>query len=139
MSQALVDYEFPTHPVRYLELLPGVDADSVPIAAYMTAVQRARTIADVWFGLELQLAQLAAFAPGDRALFGFAASFHRIVVQSRRDRFCVPGRTFSSNFLRSWTETRSYPGSPCSRTGSTFARSRSSMTSISSGTVITRH
>ena len=34
----------------------------------------------------LQPAQLAAFAPGDRALFDFAASFERIVVLSRRDK-----------------------------------------------------
>jgi LPS sulfotransferase NodH len=67
-------------------LLPGTDADSVPFAAYMTAVQRARTTADGWFGIKLQPAQLAAFAPGDRALFDFAASFHRIVVLSRRDK-----------------------------------------------------
>lgn len=67
-------------------LLPGSAADSVPFAAYMQAVQRARTSADGWFGLKLQPAQLAAFAPGDRALFDFAASFQRIVVLSRRDK-----------------------------------------------------
>jgi LPS sulfotransferase NodH len=52
----------------------------------MAAVQRARTTADGWFGIKLQPAQLAAFAPGDRALFDFAASFQRIVVLSRRDK-----------------------------------------------------
>jgi LPS sulfotransferase NodH len=52
----------------------------------MSAVQRARTSADGWFGIKLQPAQLAAFAPGDQALFDFAASFHRIVVLSRRDK-----------------------------------------------------
>jgi LPS sulfotransferase NodH len=52
----------------------------------MAAVQRARTSADGWFGIKLQPAQLAAFAPGDRALFDFAASFQRIVVLSRRDK-----------------------------------------------------
>jgi len=67
-------------------LLPGSSADSVPFAAYMTAVQRARTSADGWFGIKLQPAQLAAFAPGDQALFEFAASFQRIVVLSRRDK-----------------------------------------------------
>ena len=67
-------------------LLPGSAADSVPFAAYMAAVQRARTSADGWFGIKLQPAQLAAFAPGDRALFDFAASYQRIVVLSRRDK-----------------------------------------------------
>jgi len=67
-------------------LLPGTAADPVPFAAYMAAVQRARTSADGWFGIKLQPAQLAAFAPGDGALFEFAASFHRIVVLSRRDK-----------------------------------------------------
>jgi LPS sulfotransferase NodH len=67
-------------------LLPGTAPDQVPFAAYMTAVQRARTSADGWFGIKLQPAQLAAFAPGDRALFDFAASFERIVVLSRRDK-----------------------------------------------------
>jgi len=67
-------------------LLPGTVADQVPFAAYMAAVQRARTSADGWFGIKLQPAQLAAFAPGDRALFDFAASFQRIVVLSRRDK-----------------------------------------------------
>ena len=67
-------------------LLPGTAADQVPFAAYMAAVQRARTSADGWFGIKLQPAQLAAFAPGDRALFEFAASFERIVVLSRRDK-----------------------------------------------------
>jgi LPS sulfotransferase NodH len=67
-------------------LLPGTVADQVPFAAYMAAVQRARTSADGWFGIKLQPAQLAAFAPGDRALFDFAASFERIVVLSRRDK-----------------------------------------------------
>ena len=67
-------------------LLPGTAADQVPFAAYMAAVQRARTSADGWFGIKLQPAQLAAFAPGDRALFDFAASFQRIVVLSRRDK-----------------------------------------------------
>ena len=67
-------------------LLPGTAADSLPFAAYMSAVQRARTSADGWFGIKLQPAQLAAFAPGDRALFDFAASFQRIVVLSRRDK-----------------------------------------------------
>ena len=67
-------------------LLQGAAADSVPFAAYMTAVQRARTSPDGWFGMKLQPEQLAAFAPGDRALFEFAASFHRIVVLSRRDK-----------------------------------------------------
>ena len=67
-------------------LLPGTASDQVPFAAYMAAVQRARTSADGWFGIKLQPAQLAAFAPGDRALFDFAASFARIVVLSRRDK-----------------------------------------------------
>jgi trehalose 2-sulfotransferase len=67
-------------------LLPGIAAESVPFADYMTAVKRARTSADGWFGIKLQPAQLAAFAPGDRALFDFAASFQRIVVLSRRDK-----------------------------------------------------
>lgn len=67
-------------------LLPGTSADSVSFAAYMTAVQRARTSPDGWFGLKLQPAQLAAFAPGDQALFEFAASFQRIVVLTRRDK-----------------------------------------------------
>jgi LPS sulfotransferase NodH len=67
-------------------LLQGTAADSVPFAAYMEAVQRARTSADGWFGLKLQPAQLAAFAPGDRPLFDFAASFQRIIVLSRRDK-----------------------------------------------------
>jgi LPS sulfotransferase NodH len=67
-------------------LLPGTAADQVPFAAYMAAVQRARTSADGWFGIKLQPAQLAAFAPGDQALFEFAASFQRIVVLSRRDK-----------------------------------------------------
>jgi LPS sulfotransferase NodH len=67
-------------------LLPGTVADQVPFAAYMAAVQRARTSADGWFGIKLQPAQLAAFAPGDRALFDFAGSFQRIVVLSRRDK-----------------------------------------------------
>jgi LPS sulfotransferase NodH len=52
----------------------------------MEAVQCARTSADGWFGIKLQPAQLATFAPGDRALFDFAASFQRIVVLSRRDK-----------------------------------------------------
>jgi LPS sulfotransferase NodH len=65
-------------------LLPGIAAESVPFADYMTAVKRARTSEDGWFGIKLQPAQLAAFAPGDRALFDFAASFQRIVVLSRR-------------------------------------------------------
>jgi LPS sulfotransferase NodH len=67
-------------------LLPGTAAESVPFADYMKAVQRARTSEDGWFGIKVQPAQLAAFAPGDRALFDFAASFHRIVVLSRRDK-----------------------------------------------------
>jgi LPS sulfotransferase NodH len=67
-------------------LLPGTATESVPFAAYLQAVQRARTSADGWFGLKLQPAQLAAFAPGDRALYEFAASFQRIVVLSRRDK-----------------------------------------------------
>jgi LPS sulfotransferase NodH len=67
-------------------LLPGTAADQVPFAAYMSAVQRARTSADGWFGIKLQPAQLAAFAPGEGALFDFAASFQRIVVLSRRDK-----------------------------------------------------
>jgi LPS sulfotransferase NodH len=67
-------------------LLPGTAADPLPFAAYMAAVQRARTSADGWFGIKLQPAQLAAFAPGDQALFEFAASFQRIVVLSRRDK-----------------------------------------------------
>jgi LPS sulfotransferase NodH len=67
-------------------LLQGAAAETVPFAEYMTAVQRARTTTDGWFGLKLQPAQLAAFAPGDQALFDFAASFHRIVVLSRRDK-----------------------------------------------------
>jgi LPS sulfotransferase NodH len=67
-------------------LLPGTATESLPFATYMEAVQRARTSADGWFGLKLQPAQLAAFAPGDRALFDFAASFQRIVVLSRRDK-----------------------------------------------------
>ncbi len=67
-------------------LLPDSAADPVPFAAYMAAVQRARTSADGWFGIKLQPAQLAAFAPGDRALFDFAASYQRIVVLSRRDK-----------------------------------------------------
>ena len=67
-------------------LLPGTAADTVPFAAYMEAVQRARTSEDGWFGIKLQRAQLAAFAPGDRALIDFAASFQRIVVLSRRDK-----------------------------------------------------
>jgi LPS sulfotransferase NodH len=67
-------------------LLPGINADSVQFAAYMRAVQRARTSADGWFGIKVQPAQLAAFAPGDQALFDFAASFQRIVVLSRRDK-----------------------------------------------------
>ena len=66
-------------------LLPGT-ADPLPFAAYMAAVQRARTSADGWFGIKLQPAQLAAFAPGDQALYEFAASFQRIVVLSRRDK-----------------------------------------------------
>jgi LPS sulfotransferase NodH len=67
-------------------LLPGTAAETVPFAAYMSAVQRARTSADGWFGIKLQPAQLAAFAPGDRALFDLAASYQRIVVLSRRDK-----------------------------------------------------
>jgi LPS sulfotransferase NodH len=67
-------------------LLPGTAPGSVPFATYMEAVQRARTSADGWFGIKLQPAQLAAFAPGDQALFDFAASFQRIVVLSRRDK-----------------------------------------------------
>jgi LPS sulfotransferase NodH len=67
-------------------LLAGSAAESVPFAAYMNAVQRARTSADGWFGIKVQPTQLAAFAPGDQALFDFAASFHRIVVLSRRDK-----------------------------------------------------
>lgn len=67
-------------------LMPGTAADQVPFAAYMSAVQRARTSADGWFGIKLQPAQLAAFAPGEGALFDFAASFQRIVVLSRRDK-----------------------------------------------------
>ena len=67
-------------------LLPDATADAVPFAAYMKAVQRARTSPDGWFGIKLQPAQLAAFAPGDQALFDFAASFQRIVVLSRRDK-----------------------------------------------------
>ena len=67
-------------------LLPGTAVQSVPLAAYMEAVQRVRTSADGWFGLKLQPAQLAELAPGDRALFDFAASFQRIVVLCRRDK-----------------------------------------------------
>jgi LPS sulfotransferase NodH len=67
-------------------LLPGTAFESVPFASYMHAVQRARTTADGCFGIKVQPAQLAAIAPGDRALFDFAASYQRIVVLTRRDK-----------------------------------------------------
>lgn len=67
-------------------LLPGTPLETIPFASYMRAVQRARTSADGCFGIKVQPAQLAAFAPGDRALFDFAASFQRIVVLTRRDK-----------------------------------------------------
>jgi LPS sulfotransferase NodH len=67
-------------------LLPGTPPENIPFASYMQAVQRARTSADGCFGITVQPAQLAAFAPGDRALFDFAASFERIVVLTRRDK-----------------------------------------------------
>jgi LPS sulfotransferase NodH len=67
-------------------LLPGAAVETMPLAAYMEAVQRVRTSADGWFGLKLQPAQLAELVPGDRALFDFAASFQRIVVLYRRDK-----------------------------------------------------
>jgi LPS sulfotransferase NodH len=67
-------------------LLPGTPLESIPFANYMRAVQRARTSADGCFGIKVQPAQLAAFAPGDRALFDFAGSFERIVVLTRRDK-----------------------------------------------------
>src|SRR5688572_15230978 len=67
-------------------LLPGTPPENIPFARYMQAVQRARTSADGSFGIKVQPAQLAAFAPGDRALFDFAASFERIVVLTRRDK-----------------------------------------------------
>jgi LPS sulfotransferase NodH len=67
-------------------LLPGTPPENIPFASYMGAVQRARTSADGCFGIKVQPAQLAAFAPGDRALFDFAASFERIVVLTRRDK-----------------------------------------------------
>ena len=89
-------------------LLPGIAADPVPFAAYMAAVQRARTSADGWFGIKLQPAQLAAFAPGDRALFDFAASFQRIVVLSRRDKL---GQAISGT-LAQFTGTWFNDGTP---------------------------
>lgn len=67
-------------------LLPGTPLENIPFASYMRAVQRARTSADGCFGIKTHPAQLAVFAPGDRALFDFAASFHRIVVLTRRDK-----------------------------------------------------
>lgn len=67
-------------------LLPGTPPEKIPFARYMQAVQRARSSADGCFGIALQPAQLAAFAPGDRALFDFAATFERIVVLTRRDK-----------------------------------------------------
>ncbi len=89
-------------------LLPGTAPDSVQFAAYMEAVQRARTSADGWFGIKLQPAQLAAFAPGDRALFDFAASFQRIVVLSRRDKL---GQAISGT-LAQFTGTWFNDGTP---------------------------
>jgi LPS sulfotransferase NodH len=67
-------------------LLPGTPLESIPFASYMRAVQRARTSADGCFGIKVQPAQLAAFAPADRALFDFAGSFERIVALTRRDK-----------------------------------------------------
>jgi LPS sulfotransferase NodH len=67
-------------------LLPGTAPDSVPFAAYMRAVQHVRTSADGWFGIKVQPGHVAAFAPGDRGLYDFAASYQRIVVLTRRDK-----------------------------------------------------
>jgi LPS sulfotransferase NodH len=67
-------------------LLPGTPPENVPFASYMRAVQRARTSADGCFSIKVQPAQLAAFAPGDRALLDFAGPFERIVVLTRRDK-----------------------------------------------------
>jgi LPS sulfotransferase NodH len=89
-------------------LLPGTPLGNIPFASYMRAVQRARTSADGCFGIKMEPAQLSAFAPGDRALFDFAASFQRIVVLTRRDKL---GQAISGTIAQ-LTGTWSNDGAP---------------------------